>query len=214
MTLPGLPVTTGDKTIVDRVARLEQTIRNMQKEPTPPPISTDLHFYGDKISTGPRYLATPITYGAASTSGQLYSQYVGTMPNDMVFSSLLMYTSVANSATASLGVFTGPALNSMTLQTTVTPTLANTTVSVTALPSQLIVPRATYLVVCLLLNTGSSLPSLGGFSPTNGGCAGLVGSGVGGGSAKFASTGVSMPTTADFTTGYNLLTTNLWVAFQ
>jgi hypothetical protein len=211
VTLPGLPVTAGDKSLVDRVARLELAIRNMQKAPGQVPVTTDYHLYGDKVSSGARLTAVPNNFGNPGTTGQLHRQFIGALPTDMVFTNASFFVNTANAGTAQIGVYTGSAFTGMTLAASGTPTLANNTVATITFPS-LSVPRTTLVAVCLLFNVGSSSLSVGGLN-SGGNCLGLVNTSNGGGCAKYNTTGLSsFPATLDFTAGWTSLTSSLWVA--
>lgn len=211
MTLPGMPVTAGDKTLVDRVARLELAIRNMQKAPGQAPVTTDYHLYGDKISSGARLTAVPNNFGTPGTSGQLHRQFVGVLPTDMVLTEASFFVNTVNGGTAQIGVYTGSNFNSMGLVASGTPAMANNSLATITFPS-LSVSRATLFAICLILNVSSSSISIGSLNP-GGNLLGLVNTPTGGGCARYNTTGLSsFPTTLDFTMGWTSQISSIWVA--
>lgn len=185
----------------------------MHKAPQQAPVTTDYHLYGDKMSTGPRYMATPVSRGTVSTFGLLYGQYLGKTPTDMSFTSASLYVDTANSAAIRLGIFTGPTVESLTLQESGSPIVIGGSVVSITFPS-LYVPRSTVVVVGIILDTGTTAPLLGGFNPSNGTCQGLVGAVPGAGLSKYSTTVGSMPAAIDLTYNWTAVSSNIWVALS
>lgn len=214
MTMPGFAAK-ANRDLVDRVASIELAIRNMQKTPRNAPVTTDYHLYGDQVSTGPRYMVSGVSWGTTGTGGQLYTQYLGQMPTDMVFSTMSLYVQTVNGATATLGLYTGQALNAMTLQSEITVSMANSAVSGVTYPAPISVPRETFVIAGLRMNTGATAPVFGALSPSGGGLPGLTVAGAGFGCARYNTTGlVAQPSTLDATTGFTGVSSSLWISLS
>lgn len=200
--LPGRPVSALDRTPIDRIAAIELSIRNMQQATPQTPIHSDREAYGDILTTGPRVMASPFSFGATATAGQVYSAYVGECLTETTFTAARIYCGTANSATAQIGVYTGTDLSAMTqVYASGTITLTNSTLHTATLPTPLDCMRETLLAVCLLLNTSTTAPTLAALAPLNGNLAGLTGAGTGTGFQKLG-TNLSLPATANLTTGW------------